>query len=608
MLPIHSAVRNESPVAVVQFLLLAFPKCMKVTDRKGRLPFVMVQNSRSALKHRYMECLNHTELYHSVAKASCESDSLINVRKQNAVGGGNNNNGNAEFDVLEKINLMAKVDALDQDLIQTQGASEILVNHINTLEARLSSNHDTESFLASKIANMDSELRQVTQAKELAEAQLLRERQRLLEDRNDLQAQVDGLQSELREADLKDKSISEAIETELSSKNSMHRRYEAMEKENQKCRAEVENMEQILRRKIESENSLANQVSTLASRLAESTASTCSSSNTFERRINTLMEEKATLQSKLDMLSVKVQSVLKTLGLMSKEHDRIIQLSTMHADTMETAQMHQESVAANAARNEQMMIDAAWEREEICRILTRQAKQVEVSSEERGKLMKEVKEQNVKMAEVKESRGKLTNSIRDQQGRMTSLMEDINVLKGFAVDDSHFFLDETLNASKISNDSDLDDSHLDSNIDVDVSKHTTGEGRGQDEGKEVEVNPHAYDSDDDDNDDEGLNLDESRSSDYDDSQISFDANSYGKGSGTIDYDEKDLISALTQSVDLIVVPTDDDDDESINSGTSQNDHDHGGNAFSLVEIESSVDQLCSEAARLVASMPQKEYP
>ncbi len=588
MLPIHSAVRNESPVSVVQFLLMAYPGSVKVADRKGRLPFAMIQNSRSALKNRYMEAHNMTDFYYSVTKASVESESLANLRKHADV-------GTQGFDA-EKINLLAKIDALEADLDKTQNASEILVNHITTLEAKLSSNNDSEGFLASKIAKLDSELREATRAKQLVEAQAMREHKNLTAENEKLTAKVLELEQSLFEASLKDKSVAEAIETELTHKNSLQERYKAMEKENAKCKAEVESMEEILRKKIASENSLANQVSSLASRLAESTADTCTSSNTFERRINILTEEKATMQSKLDMLTVKVQSVLKTLSLMSKEHDRILQLSTMHAETMETAQKHQESLAANAARNEQMMIDAAWEREEICRILTKQAKQVEKSTEERNKLMKEVKEQNAKMSQVNKSRGQLVDSIKEQQGRMASLMEDINVLKEFAVDDSHFFLDETMNATNNSMCSDLDETTAEEKCEAAVSSKDKA---SKPTVETIQEKSEQY-LDDDSDDDAGIILDTSS----DDSQISFDDDDEKENEGAIEYDNDDLVSAMTQSVDLIVVQSDsensleDDQDENLR------------NNMSLGEIESSVDILCSEAARLVAKMPKakRDYP
>ena len=74
MLPIHLAIRIESPVPVVQLLLMAYPAALDVQDRKGRIPLVLVQNSRSALKNRYMEALGVVQGYHAVASAAFESE------------------------------------------------------------------------------------------------------------------------------------------------------------------------------------------------------------------------------------------------------------------------------------------------------------------------------------------------------------------------------------------------------------------------------------------------------------------------------------------------------------------------------------------------------
>ena len=612
MLPIHLAFRNESPLPIVQYLLMASPGTIKVSDRKGRLPFVMVQNSRSANKDRYLEALKMTESYHTVTKASCEYDLLHNFKRDQNVGA-----GNLEFDA-EKINMMAKIDALEAELEKTQGASEVLVNHVNSLEAKLSSRNDTESYLASKIAKLDSDLRELTHAKELTEAQLQIEGRKLREENEQLQVDADEFKHQLQEADDKDKSVHDAIETELSNKNTMIEKYKSMEKENGKCRAEVKSMEELLKKKIESEHSLANQVSALAARLAESTADTCNSTSTFQNRINSLTEEKGIMQSKLDLLTLKVQSVLKTLNLMSQEHDRILQLSTFHEENMATAQKHQESLAANAARNEQMMIDAAWEREEICRILTRQAKQVEKSSEERSKLMEEVKQQNVEMEKVAQNRSMLADSIQNQQGRMTSLMEDINVLKGFAVDDSHFCMDmdDTLDASRISN-----VSHSGEVNDLSVSRQMVMEDMEHEATikSEIEAEAKAGVNQVSSNNDDDLEID--IQSTEDGSEISFDDSRSCDSGGdrvrdhdhdrdhdgsrviedSIDYDGRDMMSVMSRSVDIIVVPEDD-------ASADGQDHHDNDNALSLVDIESSVDKICSEAARLVASMPVKEFP
>jgi len=556
MLPIHLSFRNESPVAIAQLLLMSFPQAVHVQDRKGREPSVIVENSRSPLKDQYVEALNLVAGFHAVAIAAMESDMMHNFRKKAAI-------GNLEFDA-EKINFMAKIDALESELNKVQGASEILINHVNSLESKLCSKNDTESFFATKVTKIDSELRQVTQAKELAEAQLHGERKRLLQDNDMLRAQCDDLRDELENAGMKDKSMTETIETELKGKNSMVDRMRAMNEENAMCKSEVEDMESLLKKKIESEHALASQVSALASRLADSTAGTFSSSNAFQKRINILTKDKALLKKNVDTLTVKVQSVLTTLDYMAKEHDKILKLSTVHQETMESAQEHQETLSTNAARNEQLMIDAAWEREEIVRILTRQAKQVEQSSQERQRFMRIVKEQSDKMEVVATNRSLLVETIQEQKSKMSTLQKDIDVLRKATSDDLSF----------------LSDGSIDSSFET-ITPSIAQKGK---------TNPNGINADDDievfnDSNVSNIKTDESADEAFD---TTFEGDTYE------DENIEQILhasSSMTDSEDNLL-----DDEDCFNDENDEN-------ALSLAEIESSVDLICNEAARLVASLP-----
>jgi len=548
---------------------MSYPQSIAVQDRKGREPAVIVQNSRSVLKDQYEEALDLATGFHAVAIAAVESDMMHNFRKKAAVGA-------LEFDA-EKINLMAKVDALESELTNCQGASEVLVNHVNSLESQMCSKHDTESYMASKVAKIDHELKEVTQAKELAEAQLARERMKLVRENDKLNVECEELRELVQNAGNKDRSMNEAIETELKGKNSMVERMRNMDKENQECKREVEEMETLLKKKIESEHVLANQVSSLAARLAESTKGTFSSTNAFQKRIDTLTKEKLALKKNVENLTIKVKSVLQTLDYMAKEHDRILKLSTIHQETMETAMGHQESLAINAARNEQIMIDAAWEREEIVRILTRQAKQVEKSSEERKALMGVVKVQTEKMVEVATNRDMLVDSIQGQQGKMASLQKDIDILRRATSEDLSFLSEGICDDD--GDESESDDESLNT-ITPTIARNggahlwtRTVKSNNESEISQIETNDSTDHVDQSYDDEEGQ--------EQDDIEIDIDQMLPGN-------------SSLASDDDLVG------DDDSVDDG------DRDENDLTLAEIESSVDMICNEAARLVASMPVKK--
>lgn len=440
MLPVHLAIRNMSSVKIVELILLSYPDAANVHDRKGRLPLTLVENMNCTvdLKKRYKEVLGNASIFHDVVCAAVESDMVHNFRKKAVT-------NSIEYFDAEKINLMGKIDALEAELSKTQQARDILIKQVNNLDAKLSSKHDTESYLTTRISNIDSSLKKTVQDKEVMEAQFMSEKSRLEKENEKLKANVVDLEKKIQDMERDvSKATVQTIETELSSKNYvLADQMATMEEERNKYKAEVEELEGLLQQKIESEHSLANQVSVLASRLAESTAGTCASTSAFQKRVETLVQEKAELQKNFDTLTLKVSSVLRTLSFMAKEHDRILRLSMTHQDTLQTAKKYQDSLAANAARSEQMLIDAAWEREEIVRILTRQAQEVEKSAEERKKLMDIVKEQNAKIDKVFANRSQLVGSIHSQKSRMESLKKDIRVLREIASDDLSFYSEDS---------------------------------------------------------------------------------------------------------------------------------------------------------------------
>ncbi len=566
MLAIHLAFRNESPVNIARFLLMAYPQSIEVQDRKGRIPLTIIQNSKSPLKDEYMEVLNLSTNLSDVASAAVTSSLEIKSRKKLGL--------NQESDA-EKLNLMAKIDALQHELDKTQGASEILVNHINTLEAQLCSKSDTETYMTTKVTNMDSTLRETTQAKELAEASAARERMTFEKAKMEMDRRIYTLEKELSQVQSTSLEQVTKVETQLKDKSSRLDKYRIMEKECEAAKQEVEEMERILKKKIESEHTLANQVATLASRLAESTAGTHASTNAFQKRIDALVEEKASLKKTVEVLTLKVTSVLKTLEFMAKEHDKILALSSEHQKTMEVAQKSQATLAENAARNEQMMIDAAWEREEIVRILTKQAKQVEKSSEERKRLMDVVEEQNQRMEEVSKNRSVLVDSIKLQKGKMASLQKDINLLKKATTSEDLSFISDF--GSSDLEDSDLSNCTSESVVDVEGSFEI------QQDSEETQDNGIEEEAKDSEEEEEDINEENDEGIEYVESEE----------------EVEQMLPCQTSTL------TDSYEDLNSEQDDSYEGCDENEEPLSLAEIENSVDKICSEAARLVASMPSK---
>lgn len=689
MLPAHLAIRNESPLPIAQCVLLAYPSALESTDRKGRTPMDLAQKLRPAKKETYVTLLSQSQSYFDVATAAFESNSIHNYRKHSnastIAGGGLQH----EFDA-EKINLMAKIDALQNDLDQTHGASEVLVNHVNSLEAKLSSNNDTESFLAAKIARMDSMLKDVTQAKEIAEVQVVRERSKLLQENERLQNIIAEMEEQLEKQDVRDKSMEEAMEVELSAKNSVMVRLQAAEAKAKECEQEMEAMEALLNKKIQSEHTLANQVSTLATRLADSTSDSCQSMDAFQKRIDALTQQNEKLKSEKESYGIMANSILSSLDHMTAEHEKILSICSKHERIIAEAQKQQMELAANAARNEQLMMDATWEREEIVRILTRQAKEVEQTAAERKKLQNVVNEQSVKMEQALNERSQLVNSVESQKEHMNALRLNLNQLKKSATSGSDGDSPSEESGTDMGADISVDATGLTRSIgkvesgsfDIDVgvgvsmSNSTVGaSGSGAETSTSSNSSSDASDVDSNSSStvvkgaQSGGSMNKSNTTKSSSSSSrSTPSSKSSPSSSDASYDEFKLNEDSSESFEVSIIEEDDDegvvhtkdnqqievkdinlDDHANNDARNQriirasdhkedmipqefpdvdNDllpntstltesllvdeshHQHSmllnDSATDLSNIESSVDQLCNEAARLVAAMPTKK--
>jgi hypothetical protein len=528
MLPIHLSLRNESPVSIVQLLLMSFIGCLEVKDRKGRVPLSLAKHCKSSLQKEYIESIERAKGFFDVAKSAVQCNEMLSLHQQI-------HNGTLDLNNQETIHLLAKIDSLESDLSKARDRSNELVEQVNKLEAKVSQQDEKENSSNSDSHSLKSMLREATRGKEMIEERFTKERSEWMHQINILQKENQKLKEQLSQD-----SHVEALSPSSSKKSPTLDRLKHIEKENKKIKKELEEMDDIIRKKIHSEHTLASQVSELASRLAENTSNTCTSTNSFERRIDTLLKEKAELKQTLDNLTLKFKSSLKTMEAMAKEHESILKLSSKQEEVIATSQKQQEQLLSNISKNEQMMIDAAWEREEIIRILSRQAKQDMQTAEERKRIMESVKEQSQRMSEVKSDRELLAKTIGNQKSNMDKLKTDLHEIR------------------MITSDHDEDD----------LLSEDGSEDESSCNGDDfmVETNTGTFDS------------------------------SVGASSGQIvkdtnignEYGQHDYFESLLPNTSTLT-------DE--NDNLNQSDHD-------ITDIQTNVDLLCDEAERLVEKMTE----
>jgi hypothetical protein len=449
MLPIHLALRNESSLAIITMLLLAFPQCAQIGDRKNRTARDLINkvpsytqlvetsatvHSSMTLKEQYIYALEHFDKYYDVASASHDAFALFESKNNPAT------NIQGSLDV-QKLSLMGKVDSLELEVARSRDENQLLVDHINSLTAQLDSQSDNSSYLMSKIGNLESTIQEIRTEKEFMEAQYTREKDATMKHMKDLQSDIDGYQEEIdlyrQLNDEKDKSIeihhqskTTFFESVANDKQYYQDKVKKLEIENASVLANAAILEAQLKKKIQNEHSLASQVSDLASKLSENALMCTEMNKSHEIRIDTYQREKMEMRQSYDVLCIKLKDALYTMDEMTTENNRIVQLSTKQEQIISQMYKQQEELASHTARHEQNLIDAAWEREEIVKVLTRQAEEVAKTKAERETMLNVIKENNKLIAETAEERSQFIDSVSKQQGLMEILKKGVTELHG----------------------------------------------------------------------------------------------------------------------------------------------------------------------------------
>ncbi|KAK1737567.1 hypothetical protein QTG54_011853 [Skeletonema marinoi] len=386
MLAIHLAFRNGASEQVVQLLLQTFPQSVNVEDRKGRTPMVLAKQSSHPNKDAYIAILQGGPAFYALSRANRGDSSVATT----TVGGG-------------------RVAELEAELAKTQETSEVLVDHVNSLEAQLASRSDTERFLATKIATLMLSLR-------LSPLNLKRPVFPLPPKTLNSKRIMPLLRNATKIEKVKEYKVTNKDRFEFEEK------IEKAEKDAASAQANVTALEATLQKKIESEKSLASQVSMLASQLASSANSTTEATSHYQVKCEELEGQNSKLRSQIAVLNGKLTTVASALDAMSAEQERIIEAAVKHEQTMATAIEAHKLIVATTAKQESLMEEAAKEREEIVAILMRQAEDSEKTVEDREKVLDMVKELEPMAEAATTERDAVVASVQKQREYMDFMM------------------------------------------------------------------------------------------------------------------------------------------------------------------------------------------
>mmetsp|Transcript_22278 Transcript_22278/g.52966 ORF Transcript_22278/g.52966 Transcript_22278/m.52966 type:complete len:736 (-) Transcript_22278:137-2344(-) len=367
MLPLHLAFRNNATEGVVNLILLAYPESVNSPDRKGRVPLTLAKAVASPKRELYIQALEKGPSHYAVTALACARERIIAEQKEMYDSQIENartsheaaiNEIKAEAEKSEK-EIRDVVDEKEKELAKLHDNSQVLVDHVASLEAQMNTRSDTERFLAVKIAKLEDQVRKKDahieeresfwalqdsdRAKEAKENQDVQEEERkaFIEEKTKLSATVEKLEGDLNETQKKLKEANDSLrqlqeEFEATSFKAQAKFTEA-EMELVNAQANVAIMESQLKKRMENEQLLANQVSNLASRLAESSDTNLQfvqKSKEHNKNVKAFKGEKEKLETTISLLKQRLENVTAVMESTRKQQMSILDDAISQEETM----------------------------------------------------------------------------------------------------------------------------------------------------------------------------------------------------------------------------------------------------------------------------------
>mmetsp|Transcript_29312 Transcript_29312/g.62824 ORF Transcript_29312/g.62824 Transcript_29312/m.62824 type:complete len:743 (+) Transcript_29312:107-2335(+) len=388
MLPLHLAFRNGASEAVVNSLLLAYPQSVDIPDRKGRVPLTLAKAAESPHREVYIAALDKGPAYYAVTAIACARDRieaeqkelfdarLAQTRQFHEVALGEVE-ANAEKKQSE---ILAKLSEKEDELTKIHENSQVLVDHVASLEAQMNTRSDTERFLATKIAKLEEKVKaseahsaeregfwksavaesegnieKVENLKAESERKFDQEKiifeseiERLMEVLKETQTKLASTMTNLEKSNNRMNEKSEDWEIE---RLKLEAKYTKAEVEWANSRANCAILESQLKKRMTNEHSLAAQVSTLAARLSESADSNLQ----FTQVNRELDEEKMTLTNTITVLEERLRSVASVMESTRKQQMTILDDAIAQEEMMATCmESHAQAVSESVEQEKQM--------------------------------------------------------------------------------------------------------------------------------------------------------------------------------------------------------------------------------------------------------------
>ena len=443
MLPLHLAFRMGTKESIVSLLLNAFPDSVNVTDRKGRTALELAESSNGPNKTGFLRALKKGPNV-AMFGAGFESDPKVQMEEMREEH--EKQIGDLKKEADAKHNAMhQEILTLQKALVRKQENSQVLVDHIASLEAKLA--EFTGADRKSLDINLDSLLSSGMGAEQIEkiykdEFAILETRNRYLESKaadlkHDKERATDALKETLK--------IFETRKAEWNAEKKLRQeKMSVAEKDCNRLKDHVCVLEEQIKKRSISEKALAAQISVLAEQLSSTTSDSNSSTEAFSARIRVLESERENLRFSVNRLTKKLYFVAGLIDSVSKDQIIIVEQALQNENNDAISASTQEKMMMEVKEHSELVQDAKNLGEEIKELLTKHAQQMEKTYEARKSVVEVVEEQSRQLTSAEERREELIKGMAGFKNQMLEVLDSVYDELPTEVPDEHDLVDMVL--------------------------------------------------------------------------------------------------------------------------------------------------------------------
>jgi len=426
MLPLHLAFRNGASEAAVNLLLLAYPQSVDIPDRKDRVPLTLAKAAASPNREIYIKALGKGPSHYAITALACarariiaEQNAIFEAKLLQARASHHCALSEVETEAKKKQqNIEIKVIQKEKELTKLHETSQVLVDHVTSLEAQINTRSDTERFLATKIAKLEDKLKQSESLQDESERFLATKTFKLEEKTTENQRLKGGLsltqEKLVHSIDTLEKKEEEWAITEIK----LEEKYRETEVAWANAQANCAILEAQLKKRMENEHLLASQVSNLASRLAECSHELNGSKTKSTKKIKELEEERSSLNETIEGLTTRFQNVSVVMKDIFKQQMNIVDDAIGHEESMADCMETHANMVSESIQQERYLRQA---REEMMQLLEQSYGEAE---KKRNQLMNSITDQGKHLSSMIKTRGNMLSCVQNVTSKLSSTLQN----------------------------------------------------------------------------------------------------------------------------------------------------------------------------------------